>query len=524
MADKVLKARKPTQAELREALGVDQPSTAPAASQAPEMSNVDLAKNLARAIGQGLSFGFADEAEGFARSILGDETYTEARDSARAGLEQFRTESPYLAYGAEIASSIPTAMVGGAGLTAARLTGKVPQAMALGAAYGAGTAEELEDVPQSALISGGLGAGLQKITPAITEPAKKLLQRGIPLTLGQATGGGIKRFEEAVSSIPLAGDVIRSARQRASEGFNTEVINEVLKPLGKTIPRGLIGTEAFEAANNAIAQQYQKVIPKIGIDFNATPESLVSKFANQLRPEELKAMTRIIKNELTDRIVDGKLTGQAFKDAQSAIRQKAYNFSTSQSAYEKELGSALTDVSFEVTNTLSKTSPNLARELAKADDAYSRLVPVRRATVKAEKDEGVFTPSQLSTAIGQEAKRQQTKLALGQAPLQELTRAGRATLPATLPDSGTATRGIVANALMSGAGGATIGMPLESALIGGGLSAMYTTPAQNLLRRAVPAAGAMLRTPATAGLLGGEVAKRDIPYLTIRPSDRNLLD
>ena len=101
--------------------------------EAPEMSNVDLAKNLARAIGQGVLFGFADEAEGYARSILGDETYTEARDSARAGLEQFRTESPYLAYGAEIASSIPTAMVGGAGLTAARLAGKVPQAMALGA-------------------------------------------------------------------------------------------------------------------------------------------------------------------------------------------------------------------------------------------------------------------------------------------------------------------------------------------------------------------------------------------------------
>ena len=41
--------------------------------EAPEMSNVDLAKNLARAIGQGLTFGFADEAEGYARSILGDE-------------------------------------------------------------------------------------------------------------------------------------------------------------------------------------------------------------------------------------------------------------------------------------------------------------------------------------------------------------------------------------------------------------------------------------------------------------------
>jgi len=524
MADKVLKARKPTQAELREALGVDQPSTAPAASQAPEMSNVDLAKNLARAIGQGLTFGFADEAEGFARSILGDETYTEARDSARAGLEQFRTESPYLAYGAEIASSIPSAMFGGAGLTAARLTGKVPQATALGAAYGAGTAEEIEDVPKSALISGGLGAGLQKITPAVTEPAKKLLQRGIPLTLGQSLGGGVKRVEDAIMSIPLAGDVIRSARTKASEGFNTEVINEVLKPLGIKIPIGKVGTEAFEAANNAIAQQYKKVIPKIGVDFSATAKSIANKFSGKIRPNELEALTRIIKNELIDRVADGKLTGQAFKDAQSAIRKKAYDFSTSTNGYEKELGEALTDVSFEITNTLAKALPNVAKELSKADEAFSRLVPVRRAVVKAEADEGVFTPAQLSSSIAQEAKRQQSNLALGQVPLQDLARAGRATLPAKLPDSGTATRGIIANAILSGAGGATVGLPYESALIGGGLSALYTTPAQNLLRRAVPAGGAMLRTPAAAGLLGEEVAKRDIPYLTIRPSDRNLLD
>lgn len=474
-------------------------------SSPQSMTNTDLAINLARAIGQGLTFGFADEAEGFARSVLGDESYKEARDSARAGLEQFREEMPLAAYGAEIAASIPSAVVGGAGLTAARITGKIPQAAAMGAAYGSGAAEEVSDVPKSAAGGAVLGAGFQKITPVVTEPARKLLDRGIPLTLGQATGGGIKRFEEAVSSIPLAGDVIRSARTRASEGFNTEVINEVLKPLGQSIPKGKIGTEAFELANEAIAKQYEKVIPKIGVDFNVTADSLVSKFANQLRPEELKALKRIVVNELTDRVSGGKLTGQAFKDAQSAIRQKAYNFSTSQSAYEKELGSALNDISFEITSSLSKTSPNLARELAKADEAYSKLVPVRRAVVKAEKDEGVFTPSQLSTSIAQEAKRQQSKLALGQLPLQDLARAGRATLPSTLPDSGTATRGIVANALMSGAGGATFGMPLESALIGGGLSALYTRPAQAFLREAVPAAGRAMRQPATAGLLAQEI-------------------
>jgi len=488
-------------------------------SSPQSMTNTDLAINLARAIGQGLMFGFADEAEGFARGVLGGQGYEKIRDEARTGLEQFREEMPLAAYGSEIVASIPSAVVGGGALTAARLAGKIPQALAgkipqaaaMGAAYGAGTAEEVSDVPKSAAGGAVLGAGFQKIAPVVTEPARKLLDRGIPLTLGQSIGGGLKRLEEGVSSIPLAGDVIRSARTRASEGFNTEVINEVLKPLGQSIPKGTIGTEAFELANEAIAKQYEKVIPKIGVDFNVAADSLVSKFANQLRPEELKSLKRIVVNELTDRVSGGKLTGQAFKDAQSAIRKKAYEFSTSTSAYEKELGSALNDISFEITRSLSKTSPNLARELAKADEAYSKLIPVRRAVVKAEKEEGVFTPAQLSTSIAQEAKRQQSKLALGQVPLQDLARAGRATLPSVLPDSGTATRGIVANALMSGAGGATFGMPLESALIGGGLSALYTRPAQaflrggNNIRGVVPAASRVMRQPATAGLLAQEI-------------------
>ena len=201
--------------------------------EASEMSKTDLAINLARAIGQGLTFGFADEAEGFARSVLGNESYEEARDSARAGLAQFREEMPITAYGSEIAASIPATLAAAPVATAARITGKIPQALAMGGFYGAGTAKEVSDVPKSAALSAGVAGGLQKVAPAVTESAKELIKRGVPVTIGQAFGPTTKRLEEAATSIPFAGDVIKGAQRRAMERFGAAAYNEALEPIGK---------------------------------------------------------------------------------------------------------------------------------------------------------------------------------------------------------------------------------------------------------------------------------------------------
>ncbi len=494
-------------------------------SQAPEMSNVDLAKNLARAIGQGLSFGFADEAEGYARSILGDETYTEARDSARASLEQFREEMPITAYGSEIAASIPSALVGGAGLTAARLTGKIPQATALGAAYGAGTAEELEDVPVSAGLGAATGAGFQKYAPRVTQGAQELLRRGVPVTVGQMFGGGAKRLEEAATSIPIMGDVIKGAQRRAMERFGAASFNEALEPIGKKIPKNLTGREAYEAAEAQISKAYDDVIKDIdlpaGQSFVQSVSGAVGKYAGDLPKKEADQLAKIINRELTNRIKNGRLSKQDFKDAQSAIRGQAYTFSTSTDAYQKQLGDSLNDVAGELFEVLAKESPDLATQLKKVDTAYSRFVPLQKATAKA--DEGIFTPAKLRQEIRAGGRRTPAAMARGELPMQQLAEVGQDVLGAKLPETGSAVRGMLGFGALGGAG-ASVGKPLEAMALGGLASGLYTRPAQAFLRKLIPVTAGALRTPAAAGLLSGEVAKRDIPYLTIRPSDRNLLD
>ena len=478
-----------------------------AAPAAFDMSSTDFAINLARAIGQGLTFGFADEAEGFARSILGDETYEQARDSARTGLGQFREEMPVTAYGAEIAASIPSAALGGAGLTAVRLAGKVPQAAAMGAAYGAGTAEEAGDIPMSAALGAGLGAGLQKVAPAVTAGASDLLKRGVPVTVGQALGPTTKRIEEAATSVPFLGDVIRGSQRRAMERFGAAAYNEALSPIGVKIPKNLTGREAYEAAETAISKAYDDVIKDIdlpaGQEFVQNVSGVVGKFAQDLPKKEADQLAKIVQREVTNRISGGRLSKQAFKDAQSAIRGDAYTFSTSGDAYQKQLGDALNDVAGELFDVLAKEAPDIAGQLRKIDTAYSRFVPLQKAAAKAE--EGVFTPAQLRQQIRTGGRRTPAAMARGELPMQKLAETAQDVLGPRLPESGTAVRGLVGMGALGGMG-AGAGMPLEAMALGGLSSAFYTPPAQAFLRSiAAPAVGKASRTPAAAGLLAQQV-------------------
>jgi hypothetical protein len=90
----------------------------------PAEAKPDLAENLARAAGQGLTFGWGDELlslsqAGFDQLLHGDDgkDFWQRYDSnvarERRNLEAFRQENPIAAYGAEILGSLPTALFTG---------------------------------------------------------------------------------------------------------------------------------------------------------------------------------------------------------------------------------------------------------------------------------------------------------------------------------------------------------------------------------------------------------------------------
>ena len=144
---------------------------------------LSFASGLSRSLGQGITFGFADEAEAYIRSALGEGEYAKIRDDIRDNLNKFRADEPAFAYGAEIGAALLTPgaarIATKAGMKtiadkAVMAAAKRPTAAAGvgGAVYGAGTAEEIEDVLVAAGVSGVMGMGGQAMAPTVSARLK----------------------------------------------------------------------------------------------------------------------------------------------------------------------------------------------------------------------------------------------------------------------------------------------------------------------------------------------------------------
>lgn len=150
-----------------------------------EQSRTSYAGNLARAAGQGFTFGFADEMEALVRAAMSDRSYQEEVQDIRQDIDQFREDNTVAAYGAEIAGAIPTGVGLGIGLLRAGIGAGVRGAAKIGAVegaiYGAGEGEGVEGTIKSAAIGTGIGAiggaAGEKVVQAATPAAKRLYGR-----------------------------------------------------------------------------------------------------------------------------------------------------------------------------------------------------------------------------------------------------------------------------------------------------------------------------------------------------------
>ena len=235
--------------------------------KAPERAARDaaFATGLARQAGQGATLGFADEIEARVRSAFGGGPYQAVRDRVRAANDQFQQENPGTALAANIAGGLLT---GGAAAGAAKGAGalgsaarvlaprveataglaqRVGQAAKVGgitgALGGAGVADEMRDIPQSAgvgaLVGGVAGGALAGVGDAF-RGGRNLAAR---IGQGQKDAGAIRRAIRADS--PEESGARRVLRRAGSQGMTLDdvaaraeaadgpdVLAEVLGPKG----------------------------------------------------------------------------------------------------------------------------------------------------------------------------------------------------------------------------------------------------------------------------------------------------
>lgn len=152
----------------------------------------------ARATAKGVTFAFGDEIEAGLRALAQRDPSAYAREVARIRREMksYEDANPYEALAFEGAGSILPGMVPGVGAARmAQLAARAPRLaryapeVAMGAAYGAGEAEGLSDLPRSMLEEGVLAA----LGYSVANKAGKLAKTGYGKAKQAVSKFGVKK-------------------------------------------------------------------------------------------------------------------------------------------------------------------------------------------------------------------------------------------------------------------------------------------------------------------------------------------
>ncbi len=360
--------------------------------------------------------------------------------------------------------------------------------------------EKAKQVAIGATLGGlipGLTAGVNRlVSPNASKNAELALLKaeGVRPTVGQALGGRWNALEEKLTSLPIFGDGISSARRRAQEDFNKSAINRATKAIGVKIDD--IGHSGIKQAGDAISGAYNAALSKIsGVkldpQFNANLTQLHS-MAQGLTSEMSAKFNRTL-SEIVMRKVSrtGSILPDDYKAIDSELGKTISQFAKSSSASEQEFGGAVQQLQALLKEQMVRSNPTVAKELKAADSAWAQLVRVEGAAKAAKNNTGVFTPAQLNGAIqAADDSVRGRAVARGNALMQNLGTAGQNVLGNKVPNSGTAER------LMYGAGSFFINPLIPASLVAG--AGAYTSPLQRLLVASVSSRPASAQGAANA--------------------------
>ena len=406
--------------------------------------------------------------------------------------------------GADVAmSAIPVAKVstvGGRVLSRALGRAAAPVAdVAANAGYAAATAPEDRG---TAALGGGGGALAGRVlartlggavTP--TKEAQALMDKGVRLTPGQAAGKDslLNRVEQWASSNPVSALTISPARARALEDANQAAAQAVVRHVDDAVKLGRPPAEAIEQVRDHISNVYDEVLPRLQMS-----QGDLASLANQIAihvPEEStlvgKKQAKSLADYLDRRIIqngraaDDVATGDFLKQVDSELGSYARTLAKSTNAEQKIAApmwyQAQADWREYVMKAAAPDSEAFAR-LGQANTAYRQLLALEKALRSGGGER--FTARNLAKAL------EDSNVKTGD--LAELSRNMTATLPNTVPNSGTADR-LLANAL-------------PSLLIGGGVGANEL--GLDTLGTGLVAAGALGSRPGARMLTGQTYAQR----------------
>lgn len=433
------------------------------------------------------------------------ERYKELLNISRGATAQGQRAHPIESLVASVAGGYFNPIARGMG-TPGSLLEAMAQGGALGGLYSLGgsigSEKSYQDIGGDALKSatygvglGGATYGLGKILSGATrsDDAQLLHDEGVPLTVGQSKGGAVKRAEDALTSTPFVGDLIKNRQTDAVSGFNRAAYNRALEPLGVKFPDNINpGNEGIKEVGDTISKAYDQAFNGAQIlkspQFDSDIQNAVANAANTLPQSRSNIIQDNIDRLLTKKFDSkGVLSPDDLKYAKNWFAEQS-RAGANASMDEKAIAGAYGDVVDALKSAVGDIDPARQDMIRAADSAYSRFVPISNAASSnaASGHKGIFTAAQLGQALrGADQSTRHMRFAKGDVPMQDLVQAGQAVLPSSVPDSGTPLRGVIQAAPWLIAGMATKPEVALPAAAGYGIAGLGGTAAGQKIANAL---------------------------------------
>ncbi|MBS1169510.1 MAG: hypothetical protein H6R01_428 [Burkholderiaceae bacterium] len=351
-----------------------------------------------------------------------------------------------------------------------------------------------EDFSSGKLKQAGIGAatgaavplafgGLARIVSpkASVNPNLQLLKNeGVQPTIGQTLGGRWNSLEEKLTSVPILGDAISSARNRSLNQFNNAAINRATSPIGQKVEG--VGLEGVKKAGDALSGAYTDAVDRAG---GLQLDDAFSAVANRLRvdaqslPADYARRFAKLIGDAGEYTVDsaGKMSSKEFNRVDSLFSKEIAKTGKDSNMFAQDYTGMVKEMQTALRDALERQNPAQADLLKGARSGWANLVRVEQAAKSAKNNDGVFTPGQLNMAIqATDNSVRKRAVSRGDALMQDLGNAGQSVFGNKVPNSFTTDRALIAGGTL---GSYFLNPAIPAGLLGG--AAMYTPPMQKLL-------------------------------------------
>lgn len=435
--------------------------------QEPQVSK---AQSAVAGIGQGATLGFGDELSGvvsgamdtfmFPENYPGQgfmDRYRARRDQRRQENAESREANPGTYLGGEMVGGLATGGAG-AGRAAAGMTLRevAKQGAKVGAVGGAGMSESEDaaglatDTAVGAGLGAGLGvalpaagAGLQRLGRGVADKATDaygslvnvLEDAGVSLTSAQKLGTDwAKALETTLAQIPIGGKPLQNSLQNTRKSYQ----KALLRMVGLTDGEDLINRKTLEKAREQLSREYTQALQgkKVSIaddDFLDDLAAVAEKHSDLLDSPTAARVESVIEKFLNKAAKEGgEVSGEWYQAQRSLFGQRAKGTGELSDLY-RDLRNVLDDA-------FARTAGTGKREIDTRYARFKQLENIFNRVGGSEASEG-FIPF---ASLARESSKG------GGKDWEQLARAGAAVIPDRVPNSATAQRNYMLQALTGG--------------------------------------------------------------------------